>query len=390
MCEMVQTLQKRIKALAQGLSERGLHGAVIVDKVNQYYFTHTMQDAVLLITDTAQARLFVHRSKTRAAQQCPLPIVEAMPSYRALQGFFAQTARLGVEQEKMTLALWGRIGKYLPLKESRGIDDLILMLRSVKDDTELALLTEAAKRLHGVLENDVPALLTRGLCERAFGQGLFDALLKAGHEGLCRYGMFEVESLYGQIAFGTNALYPTSFNGPGGMKGYSAAVPFLGSETPLEKGMLVFCDPGLQYHGYHCDKTAVYSFGAAPSARALEAHEACVQVLLQVQKRMQPGALPCQIYEDVMGCLPRDVGEMFMGCEQPVKFLGHGVGLWIDEAPVLAKSCKTPLQENMVIAVEPKTFIKKEGMVGTEETFVITKQGAEPLYPSGKDIILVE
>ena len=37
-----------------------------------------------------------------------------------------------------------------------------------------------------------------------------------------------------------------------------------------------------------------------------------------------------------------------------VKFLGHGIGLWIDEIPVIAKGFDEPLQEGMVFAIEPK------------------------------------
>ncbi len=55
-----------------------------------------------------------------------------------------------------------------------------------------------------------------------------------------------------------------------------------------------------------------------------------------------------------------------------VKFLGHGIGLVIDEIPVIARGFDAPLQENMVLALEPKKGIENFGMVGIENTFIVT------------------
>ena len=61
------------------------------------------------------------------------------------------------------------------------------------------------------------------------------------------------------------------------------------------------------------------------------------------------------------------------------RFLGHSVGLFVDESPVLAKGFREPLRENMVFAIEPKIALAGIGTVGTENTYLITAHGAEPL-----------
>lgn len=73
-----------------------------------------------------------------------------------------------------------------------------------------------------------------------------------------------------------------------------------------------------------------------------------------------------------------------------VKFLGHGIGLNIDEYPVLAKGFKEPLKENMVIALEPKKGIEGVGMVGIENTFIVTPEGGRCISGKNPGLILVE
>ena len=61
--------------------------------------------------------------------------------------------------------------------------------------------------------------------------------------------------------------------------------------------------------------------------------------------------------------------------DRKVKFLGHGIGLHVNELPVLAKGFDEPIQEGMVFAVEPKVGIRDIGMVGLENTFIVTAEG---------------
>jgi Xaa-Pro aminopeptidase len=224
-------------------------------------------------------------------------------------------------------------------------------------------------------------LLRDGISEAELGAELFSALLQAGHHGVTRMGSFDTELALGYIAFGENSIYPSSFNGPGGNCGICPAVPTFGSPArKLREGDLVFLDVGCGVEGYHTDKTMTYVFGRALPAHAIQAHQTCVEIQDRVAEALRPGAIPSRIYTSLMQSLSPDFLEDFMGFgNRRVKFLGHGIGLVIDETPVIAEGFDEPLQEGMVFAVEPKKGIPGIGMVGIENTFAVTKTGGRSL-----------
>ena len=77
----------------------------------------------------------------------------------------------------------------------------------------------------------------------------------------------------------------------------------------------------------------------------------------------------------------------FMGTKQQAKFVGHGVGLQINELPVLTPRSKEILEENMIFALEPKFVLPEIGAVGVENTYLVTAQGCEKLTLSPEEII---
>ncbi|MCL2256410.1 MAG: M24 family metallopeptidase, partial [Firmicutes bacterium] len=138
--------------------------------------------------------------------------------------------------------------------------------------------------------------------------------------------------------------------------------------------------------GYHTDKTQIYSFGQNPNEEVLKAHDFCKKLIEKISKKMIIGAIPSKIYEDILTELTEEELKGFMN---GVRFLGHGVGLLIDEFPVIAKGFDMPLMENMTIALEPKKRVEGVGLVGVEETYHITKNGAVSLTGKPRDIIVV-
>jgi Xaa-Pro aminopeptidase len=105
---------------------------------------------------------------------------------------------------------------------------------------------------------------------------------------------------------------------------------------------------------------------------------------------LKPGVIPSEIYRTIMAGLDPEFQKNFMGFgDRRVKFLGHGIGLWIDETPVIAEGYNEPLEEGMVLALEPKKGIKDVGLVGIENTFVVTPQGGRSLTGKSKGLIEV-
>ena len=68
-------------------------------------------------------------------------------------------------------------------------------------------------------------------------------------------------------------------------------------------------------------------------------------------------------------------GEYFMGHRQQAGFIGHGVGIEVNELPVIAPRSKDVFRKNNVIAIEPKFVIPGTGAVGIENTYVVTDNG---------------
>lgn len=363
---------------------------LISNRLNQYYLTGTLQDGLLVLKKDGLIHYFVRKSYERAKMECPFDWVTKMHSYRDMLAFLPQNlGRVGTETEWMTIATKERLGKYFILESIESIDSQMLSVRAVKSERELALIAESGRQQAQLQNEIIPGLLRCGMSEADLLAEIYEAMVKLGHHGVSRFGMPQTELIAGQIGFGENSIYPTCFDGPDGMRGLSPAVPMIGDRHRfLKKGDLVFVDIGYGVDGYHSDKTQVYSYGQPPSEEVAALHHFCRQVLAQIVEKLVPGAIPSQIYESVMADLPDQLKRHFMGFgTETVRFLGHGVGLQIDEAPVIALHQTEPIKENMVIAIEPKRGIPGYGMVGVEETYVITKEGALCLTGGDRDII---
>ena len=85
-----------------------------------------------------------------------------------------------------------------------------------------------------------------------------------------------------------------------------------------------------------------------------------------------PGAVPEEIFLELWPTVPEEFAEGFMNGG---KFLGHSIGLVMDESPVLARGFRAPLEAGMTFACEPKIALPGIGVVGTENTYEIVSHG---------------
>ncbi len=388
-----QELENRIAQLFNTLNtaENNFDTAIIVSKVNQYYFTGTMQDGILIIKKDGTVAYFVRKSYDRAKLECQLDIVYKMSTYKDILAVIPQAlGNTFIETEITPMALIDRFKKYFIMEKINPLDKIILSLRAVKSDYELEIITESGKQHQYLLENIVPEILKEGMSETDFLTELYSRMVKQGHHGVSRFNMFQVELIVGQVGFGESSIYPTNFDGPGGMLGMSPAVPIIGNRNRyLKKGDLVFADIAYGVSGYHSDKTQIYSFGTKPDEKVIEVHSACIELISKTANLFKVNAIPAEIYKEITSNLPSSLSQHFMGYGESVKFLGHGVGLHIDEMPVIANGFKIPLKENMVIALEPKCGIAGVGTVGVEETYVVKATGAVCLTGGPREIMVV-
>ena len=356
--------------------------AAIFGRVNQFYLTGTMQDGVLLIPRDDEAVLWVRRSLERALDESLFPDIRPMKSFRdAAAGMGACPGTVHVDAETVPLALLERFRKYFPFRETAALDTQAAKVRSKKSTYELAIMEQAGRIHRHVLEDCVPGMLREGMSEAGLGGEVFSLMVREGHHGIARFGMFGTEMVLGQIGFGESSLYPTGFDGPGGCLGAAPGAPVLGSpDRTLEAGDLVFLDCACGVQGYHTDKTVTYIFRRSLPEEAIDAHRRCVEIQDEAAALLRAGTRPSEVYETVIGGLEPAFLKNFMGFgDRRVPFLGHGVGLTVDEVPVIARGFDEPLEEGMVIALEPKVGVRGVGMVGIENTFVVTRGGGRSI-----------
>lgn len=367
--------------------------AAIFGRVSQYYFTGTMQDGLLLIPREGEAVFCVRRSYERACRESLFPDIRPMKGFRDAAPVVPRArAIIHVDTELVPVALLARFRKHFPCEEIGSLDRQLARPRAVKSPYELAIMERAGAIHRRILEEGVPPLLREGMSEAEFGCELFSLMVREGHQGIVRFGMFGVDIAVAQLGFGESSIHPTSFDGPGGCLGIGPAAPVLGSrDRKLREGDLVFVDIGVAVDGYHTDKTMVYMFGKPLPDEVIATHKRCVEVLQQLASLIRPGAIPSDVYTTVIDGLDSDFLENFMGFgDRRVNFLGHGVGLQIDELPVIADGFDEPLAESMVLALEPKKGIAGVGMVGIEDTFIITPQGGRSITGTHPGLILVD
>jgi Xaa-Pro dipeptidase len=352
--------------------------SVFLGKINQYYFTGTMQDGMLIIPRDGEATYWVRRTYERALDESQFPSIQPMNSFRDAAGSIDKLPdTVFMETEIVPLALYKRFQKHFPFKEVKPLDLQIAAVRAVKSEYELSLVKKAGAINRRVLEDRIPEILEEGISEAELATRIFSIMIEEGHHGVARFGAFGTELALGHICFGESSIYPCCFDGPGGSYGMSPAVPLLGSrQRKLGKGDLVYIDIACGFEGYHTDKTLTYMFGKPLPREVIDVHNKCVDIHNEIAEMLKPGEIPSRIYGTIMSKLDAGFLKHFMGFgNRRVKFLGHGVGLVTDELPVIAQRFSEPIQEGMVFAIEPKRGIENIGMVGIENTFLVTPEG---------------
>lgn len=347
--------------------------ALIDNKISMFYFTGTMQDGILVISPS-DAVLFVRRSHACAVQESNFPKIESMKSFRSISEAFPGVSKaIYTELGTLTLQKHGMLKKYLSFEEMRPLDGVLSDLRAVKSDYEVACMTKAGAIHADVIERVVPTLLRAGISEARLCSEIHAALLDRHAMGISRYNQSIAEDVIGYCSFGENGIASGGLDSPTGSVGTSLAMKSIGStERYLVKNELIVLDISSGYLGYHTDKTMNYFYGdlsAHPAGYEIaRAHEICVQLEKQIATLLVPGAIPSEVYRETLASVPEAFRDSFMN---GVSFVGHSLGLTMDEKPVLANKFDAPMEKNMVFAVEPKIRLAGVGLIGTENTYLV-------------------
>jgi len=366
--------------------------AAITSKINMFYLTGTIADGVLVIERGGEDIFWVRRSFDRAALESEIENIKPYNSFREVAEYYrGMGGDIYLEGATVSLDWWKIFTKYLPFEGYKNIDLILKRSRAVKSDYELGFMKRSGEIHSQLLVNILPTLLKEGMSEAELGTEIYSRAIALGHHGVSRFSMDYAETILGHICFGDSSLFPSPFDGASGTAGLSAAVPALGSrERFLKHGDYVYVDIAVGVEGYHTDKTRIYKFGGKIDREVMTAQERCIDIQRRIADLLTENAVPEEIYYKIWNGLTDDFKINFMGYgSHQVKFLGHGVGLFVDEYPVIAAKFTEKLQKNMTLAIEPKKSIGDLGMFGVEDTYLVTGSGGVRLTGDDSGEIMV-
>ncbi len=373
-------------------------GLLVFGRLNIYYLSGSLANGAFWLPREGGPVLLVRKSLERAVLESPLKDIRGFRSYADVFSMLSEKNRLrlvAAEKGGLSWAMAENLTARFPDVEFASGDHILARARAVKSEWELTKLRHAGALHHTALSELIPSRIHPGMSERDVSHICWEIFFSQGHGGQMRMSGLGEEAFLGHISAGINGMHPSHYNGPLGLKGEHPAVPFMGNAASVwRQGEILSVDVGFNFEGYNTDKTQVYFAGNAAQtpSKARRAHDLCIEIQQTAAAMLKPGAIPSEIYAHAVSTAAKaGFADSFMGLgENQVPFLGHGIGLTIDEWPVLARRFDDPLEPDMVMAIEPKISIPNIGMVGVEDTYVITQTGGVCLTGGGSNIIGVK
>ena len=375
-------------------------GILVFSRLNIYYLTGTFGQGVLWLPLTGEPVLLIRKGVNRARLEAGVEHIAPFKSYSEIAPLCADagsplTTTLAVVMAGLTWQLGNMLAAKLKGYTLVPGDHAVALARMVKSEFELEILRRCGAKHHKCLHDVLPSMIHPGMTEREIAHKSWECFFAEGHMGMLRMQAHGEEAFLGHVAAGDSGNYPSGFNGPLGLRGEHPASALMGSAHKVwQPGEPLMLDIGFQLEGYHTDKTQAYFAGpdSAIPDELRRAHDFCIEMQDWVSTHAVPGATPGELYAYCLGqAKQRGYAEGFMGLdENQVPFIGHGIGLTIDEFPPLAAGFDQPLVEGMVIAVEPKQGVRGVAMVGVENTFEITADGARCISGDSYEMIPVE
>jgi Xaa-Pro aminopeptidase len=190
-----------------------------------------------------------------------------------------------------------------------------------------------------------------------------------GHQGSFWLRGANMEGALSLVVTGAAALEPTYTDFPIGGKGLSPAVAQGASGEVIGASFVV--DFIGTAHGYNADSTRTYFVGR-PEERIAQIYEELLEFIYKVVAFITPGITGEEAWNYATALVAeRSWKDCFMGLDSKVRFLGHGIGVEVNQLPVIAAKQSVAFENGMTIAIEPKIFVPGWGIVGIENTYLM-------------------
>ena len=388
-------VRERIDSLAVRLSSDGVDLALIAQHVDRFYFTGTMQDGVFVLpageggSGFESGALFVKRTLSRARAESPLPRIFGLESLSGIGEYVRDKQfgadKIGIEADVMPVSLYLSVKKLFPRSELVDISPAIKKLRAVKSPFEIGMIREAGRRLDRVFTRTA-GRIRPGMTEYELYSLFEERLAEEGAGPFIRARRFNMEVLPCYVLSGPSAAKHSFLDSPSsGGDGRTIAYPAGAGDRKIKQGEPVMVDMVFSHEGYQADCARVFSVGK-PKPEYLRAHAVSARCHELFCEAVSEKKRVADIYREIRETAAASgLQDVFMGS---VRFIGHGIGLELDELPVIFRKNTGLVEDGMVVAFEPK-FVFDGGTVGYETTYAVEKGACVPLnrFETGIHII---
>ena len=371
-----------------------MDAALILQKADLFYYSGMIQDASLYVPSNGEPLLMVRKDAGRASRESRIEAILPYRNFYQIPAILKERGIsfpriLGMELDVLPFNLYTAFSQ---LFENVRIDDIspeIRLQRAVKSEYELTIMAEAGRLADRMLAS-VPEFLVEGISEIELAGKIEARARKMGHQGMVRMRLWGGELFYGHVMAGPSAAEPSFLASPTGGEGPNPSIAQNAGFRPIGRNEPVLVDYVFAFNGYIADQARIYAIGELPD-RLMAGHAAMLALQNTLKAEARPGVRVGDIHAmavkiaDSLG-----LGDFFMGAVEPrIPFIGHGVGLELDEYPFIAKKQTLALELGMTIALEPKLIFPGLGVVGIENTHVVTPAGLRPFTTFTEDICIL-
>ena len=372
--------------LQEAMHQSGTDGCLLCGGVNLFYVTGSVYSGYFYLPAEGDPWFFVKRPNGLQGERIVyIRKPEQMPEVFQEYGI-PMPENLMLEADELTYSEYNRLLSAFQPRQTANATQALRTIRRIKTPWEIEQ-TRYCARQHEAVYREIPECFREGMTDLEFQFEIEHRMRLHGSLGLFRAFGPNMDIFMGSVLAGENAEAPSPFDFALGGNGMDASCPLGANGTPLKEGMAIMVDMAGNYTPYMTDMTRVFRVGAI-SDLAMRAHQCSIDIHRRLAKMAVPGTEAKALYEEAMSMV-KEAGleEYFMGLKQKAGFIGHGVGIEVNELPVIAPRSRDILEEGNVIALEPKFVIPEVGAVGIENTYVVRPDGLECLTNAPEEII---
>ncbi len=387
-----QDLALRWARIQQLMTQSDVDALLVSDNVNLCYVSGRVFGGVAYIPAEGNPIFFVRRPVGLEGDMVAyMRKFEDIPAMLSERGY-AQPTKIALEGDILSFNEYSRLQKAFGLDSSAILSSATTILRrarSVKTPYEIEQ-TRLSGIKHAELYSKIKSIFRAGMSDYDLGVELEYQSRLLGSLGSMRIFGRSMEIFVGSVLVGANADAPSPYDFALGGAGMDKSLPVGCSGTPIEEGTTIMVDVCGNFNRYMTDMTRVFSLGIIPD-QVLQAHQVALEMQNRMEQMVKSGTPTADVYNMCFDLAKSEsLSEYFMGCSQQAGFVGHGVGLEINEMPVMAPRSREIYESGVVFAFEPKFVFPEIGAVGIENTFVVNDGGVEKLTIFEESIISLD